>query len=96
MSEQVTTVATRIQRRSQTGMVTSDERDRTIRVQIDYRVRHPKYGKYMRRRTVVHAHDEKNEAHKGDWVEIVECRPISKTKNWRLVRILGTTKTSSQ
>jgi len=70
------------------GVVTSDKRDKTIRVTVSYMVRHPKYGKYIRRRTVLHAHDENNECRNGDQVEVVQCRPISKTKNWRLVRIL--------
>jgi len=70
------------------GVVSSDVRDKTIRVTVAYQVQHPKYGKYLARRTVLHAHDEKNEAHVGDTVEIVECRPISKTKHWRLVNIL--------
>jgi len=70
------------------GVVTSDRRDKTIKVTVTFTVRHPKYGKYMRRRTVLHAHDEKNEAAVGDKVEIMECRPISKTKSWRLLRIL--------
>lgn len=70
------------------GVVTSDKRDKTIRVTVSYMVRHPKYGKYIRRRTVLHAHDENNECRNGDQVEVVQCRPISKTKHWRLVRIL--------
>jgi small subunit ribosomal protein S17 len=70
------------------GVVTSDVRDKTIRVEVAYSMRHPKYGKYLRRRTVLHAHDEKNEARRGDTVEVMECRPISKTKTWRLVRIV--------
>jgi small subunit ribosomal protein S17 len=71
------------------GVVTSDKRDKTIAVTVSYSVRHPKYGKYMRRRTVLHAHDEKNEAATGDKVEIMLCRPLSKTKSWRLVQILA-------
>jgi small subunit ribosomal protein S17 len=55
----------------------------------DRLVRHPKYGKLLRRKTVLHAHDEKNEAKVGDRVEIVECRPISKTKSWRLSRLIS-------
>jgi len=69
-------------------VVTSDRRDKTIRVTVSYTVKHSKYGKYIRRRTVLHAHDERNEAAVGDKVEIMLCRPISKTKSWRLVRIL--------
>lgn len=70
------------------GIVTSDVRDKTIRVDVAYSMRHPKYGRYLRRRTVLHAHDERNEARRGDTVEVMECRPISKTKTWRLVRIV--------
>jgi small subunit ribosomal protein S17 len=51
-------------------------------------MRHPKYGKYLKRRIMLHAHDEKNEAKVGDVVEIMECRPLSKSKSWRLVNIL--------
>jgi small subunit ribosomal protein S17 len=71
-----------------TGVVTSDARHKTIRVTIEYLVRHAKYGKFLRRRTVFHAHDEKNECRIGDKVEIMECRPLSKTKRWRLVRVV--------
>lgn len=70
------------------GMVTSANRDKTIRVTIESTVRHPKYGKYIRRRSHLHAHDEKNECIVGDRVLIMETRPLSKTKNWRLVKIL--------
>lgn len=75
-------------RPSRTGVVTADSRDKTIRVSIDFLDRHEKYGKYLRRSTELHAHDEKNEAHVGDTVEIAECRPVSKTKRWRLVRVV--------
>ncbi|MFQ5804945.1 MAG: 30S ribosomal protein S17 [Phycisphaerae bacterium] len=70
------------------GVVTSHKRDKTIAVTVSYSVKHPKYGKYIRRRTVLHAHDESNAAATGDKVEIVLCRPLSKTKTWRLMRIL--------
>ena len=83
-----TAPAARRPRAVRTGVVTSDARDKTIRITIGFSVRHAKYGKTLRRRTVLHAHDEKNEASVGDTVEVVECRPLSKTKNWRLVRVL--------
>ncbi len=83
-----TTASTRQHRRQMIGLVTSDVRDKTIRVQVDRLVKMPKYGKYLRRYTVLHAHDEKNEARTGDRVEVAECRPISKSKTWRLVRIV--------
>ena len=75
-------------RRVRTGVVESDVRDKTIKVRIDRLMRHPKYGKYLKRRVVLHAHDEKNEAKVGDMVRIEETRPLSKLKNWRLVGIL--------
>src|SRR5271154_3201024 len=70
------------------GVVASDKADKTIKVVVDYQMRHPKYGKYLKRRTVLHAHDEKNEAKEGDTVEITEGRPLSKTKHHRLLGIL--------
>ncbi len=70
------------------GLVESDRRDKTRTVAIRYSVRHPKYGKYIRRATHLHVHDENNESHLGDRVEVAECRPISKTKSWVLVRVL--------
>ena len=71
-----------------TGVVASDKGDKTIKVVVDYQTKHAKYGKYLKRRTVLHAHDEKNEAKEGDTVEITECRPLSKTKHHRLLRIV--------
>ena len=70
------------------GVVTSDRMTKTRRVEIPRLVRHPKYGKYLRRRTVCYVHDEKSESQRGDMVEIVECRPRSKTKRWQLVRVV--------
>jgi len=69
------------------GVVTSDKIAKTRRVEIPRLVRHAKYGKYLRRRTVCFVHDENDESKRGDTVEIVECRPMSKTKRWRLVRV---------
>jgi len=80
--------APRSRRATRVGVVSSAARQKTIKVTFSYLVRHGKYGKFLSRRTVMHAHDEKNEAGLGDVVEVAECRPISKTKNWRLVRIL--------
>ena len=71
------------------GVVTSDKSPKTCRVDVNRLVKHPKYGKYIRRRTVCYVHDEQNEAGLGDTVEIVECRPRSKTKRWELVRIIA-------
>src|SRR5580765_3683635 len=70
------------------GVVGSDKGNKTIKVVVNYQTKHPKYGKYLKRRTVLHAHDEKNEAREGDTVEIAECRPLSKTKHHRLLRIV--------
>ncbi len=71
-----------------TGVVSSNSGSKTIRVTIDYKVRHPKYGKYMRRKTRLAVHDELNQCGAGDTVEIAECRPYSKTKSWRVIRVL--------
>jgi len=71
-----------------TGVVVSTKGDKTIRVRFNFTIKHPKYGKYFRRSTSLHTHDEKNEAQVGDLVEVMACRPISKTKCWRLSRIL--------
>ena len=72
------------------GIVASDKRDKSCKVTINDLTKHKKYGKYIRRRTVLHVHDERNEASLGDRVEIAECRPISKTKSWVLVNVLMT------
>jgi small subunit ribosomal protein S17 len=71
------------------GVVTGDRTDKTRRVEIARLVRHPKYGKYIRRRTVCYVHDENNESRQGDTVEISECRPRSKMKRWELVRVVS-------
>jgi len=78
----------RKQRRVRQGTVVSDKRNKTIKVEVTYLEKHPRYGKYMRKRTVLHAHDETNDAHVGDVVQVMECRPISKTKQWRLLRVV--------
>ena len=74
--------------RTITGVVASDKGDKTIKVVVNYQTKHPKYGKYLKRRTTLHAHDEKNEAKLGDTVEIAECRPMSKTKHHRLLKVV--------
>ena len=71
-----------------TGVVTSKSGDKSLRVTIDYKVKHPKYNKYIRRRTRLAVHDERNVAGVGDTVEIVESRPYSKTKSWRVVQLV--------
>ena len=79
---------TRKEARTLTGVVTSNSGDKSIRVTIEYKVKHPKYGKYIRRRTKLAVHDEGNVSGVGDLVEISECRPYSKTKSWRVVRVV--------
>lgn len=74
--------------RTKVGRVASDRRDKTRKVVVEYLTRVPKYGKYVRRRTVLHVHDPKNEARLGDTVEVAPCRPISKTKSWRMLRVI--------
>ena len=69
------------------GTVVSISGEQSIRVVIDYKVKHPKYGKYIRRRTKLAVHDQNSVGHVGDVVEIAECRPYSKTKSWRLVKV---------
>jgi small subunit ribosomal protein S17 len=71
------------------GVVTGDKASKTRRVEIPRLVRHSKYGKILRRKTVCHVHDETNESHIGDTVEIVESRPRSKLKRWELVRVVA-------
>ena len=82
------TVEPRSQLRTIQGVVASDKGDKTIKVVVNYQTRHAKYGKYLKRRTVLHAHDEANDAREGDTVEIAECRPLSRTKHHRLTRIV--------
>ncbi len=75
-------------RKTEIGVVASDKMNKTRRIEIERLVPHPKYGKYVRHRTVCYAHDEANESHTGDLVEIMETRPLSKMKRWRVVRIV--------
>jgi small subunit ribosomal protein S17 len=74
--------------RTLTGTVTSDKMQKSITVLIERRVKHPKYGKFINRSTKLHVHDENNECGMGDVVIVEQCRPISKTKAWRLVKII--------
>jgi small subunit ribosomal protein S17 len=75
-------------KRTATGTVVSDKMDKSITVLIERRVQHPVYGKIIRRSSKIHAHDEKNSCKVGDVVTVVECRPLSKTKSWRLDSIV--------
>jgi small subunit ribosomal protein S17 len=70
------------------GLVSNRSGEKTIRVVLEYQMKHPKYGKILRRRTIANVHDEGNEAKPGDKVEICECRPMSKTKHWRLLHVI--------
>ena len=79
---------TRSRRKTEIGVVTSDKMNKTRRVEVERLFPHPKYGKFLKRRTVCHAHDEGNTTHVGDIVEIMETRPLSKLKRWRIVRIV--------
>lgn len=78
----------RSRRRVVSGVVTSDRMDKGISVRVERLFKHPKYKKYIRRHSTYHAHDENNECRVGDTVELMECRPLSKLKRWRLVRIV--------
>jgi small subunit ribosomal protein S17 len=80
--------ADRAQLRTIQGVVGSDKGHKTIKVVVSYQTRHEKYGKYLKRRKELHAHDETNDAKLGDSVEIAECLPISKTKHHRLLRVV--------
>lgn len=74
--------------RTRVGVVESDVRQKTRTVIVPFQTRHAKYGKYLRRQTVLQVHDEAGESKRGDTVEIAETRPISKSKRWRLVRVV--------
>ena len=71
-----------------TGKIISDKMDKTVSVAVERKVKHPLYGKYMRRTSKYIAHDEENRCRQGDIVKIEECRPLSKTKSWRLVEVI--------
>jgi small subunit ribosomal protein S17 len=74
--------------RTKTGRVISNKMNKSITVLVERTVKHPLYGKYIRRSTKLHAHDETNKCSEGDLVSIAECKPISKTKSWQLVEVL--------
>ena len=88
MSNPTNETASRKAKGTEVGKVVSDKRDKTCKVVVNYLRKAPKYGKYVRRRTMYQVHDPSNEAHHGDTVEIAPCRPISKTKSWRLVKVV--------
>jgi small subunit ribosomal protein S17 len=72
-----------------TGVVVSRSGDKSVKIAIAYKIKHPKYGKYIRKRTKLGVHDEKNQCGVGDKIEITQCRPISKSKSHRLVKVLA-------
>jgi small subunit ribosomal protein S17 len=80
-------------KRTLTGRVISDKMTKTVTVLVERRVKHPLYGKFVTRTKKYHAHDENGESHEGDVVEIEECRPLSKTKAWRVTRLLEKART---
>ncbi len=91
MAENTTTEAateTRNLRKIKTGVVTSNKMTKTITVAVERKVKHPIYGKFVKKTNRFHAHDEKNECSIGDVVRIMETRPLSKTKRWRLVEVV--------
>jgi small subunit ribosomal protein S17 len=79
---------TRNRRKVRIGVVVSDSRDKTVTVEVPSSVKHPRYDKIVRRSTKLHAHDEANDAHVGDTVRIVETRPLSRQKRWRVVEVV--------
>ena len=81
-------MADRKARKTRTGVVVSDERDKTITVEVTEAIRHAKYSKTVRRRKRLHVHDEANDARVGDTVRVMETRPLSKTKHWRVAEIV--------
>jgi small subunit ribosomal protein S17 len=83
-----TTQPTRSRRRTRQGKIVSDKMDKTVVVAVESRIRHPLYGRIVRRTKRYKAHDEANDFHVGDTVEITECRPLSKDKSWRVSRLI--------
>jgi small subunit ribosomal protein S17 len=88
MSAESSTAAPPAGERTMTGRVVSNKMDKTISVEVERLVKHPQYGKYVRRTTKVLAHDEQNECKEGDTVTITPCRPLSRHKSWKLVRVV--------
>lgn len=88
MEATTTTTVDRNLRKTRIGVVSSNKMDKTITVKVERKIKHPLYGKFLKKTTSFHAHDEKNECSIGDTVKIMESRPLSKTKRWRLVEIV--------
>jgi small subunit ribosomal protein S17 len=85
---ETTTKIERNLRKTKIGIVSSNKMDKTITVKVERKIKHPLYGKFLKKTNSFHAHDEKNECSIGDTVKIMESRPLSKTKRWRLVEII--------
>ncbi|MEO6670398.1 MAG: 30S ribosomal protein S17 [Ferruginibacter sp.] len=88
MEATTTTTVDRNLRKTRVGVVSSNKMDKTITVKVERKIKHPLYGKFLKKTTSFHAHDEKNECSIGDTVKIMESRPMSKTKRWRLVEVV--------
>jgi small subunit ribosomal protein S17 len=88
MTDKTETAVTEEQKRTVTGKVISNKMDKTVSVSVERKVKHPLYGKYLRRSTKIMVHDEDNACNEGDVVTIAECKPLSKNKSWRLVEIV--------
>jgi small subunit ribosomal protein S17 len=85
---ETTTSVVRNLRKTRVGIVSSNKMDKTITVKVERKIKHPLYGKFLKKTTSFHAHDENNECSIGDTVKIMESRPMSKTKRWRLVEVV--------
>ena len=83
-----TQAATAVNKRTVQGVVTSNAGDKSATIMIERKIKHPVYGKYIKRSTKLHIHDETNECNKGDTILVEECRPMSKTKSWKLVKVV--------
>ncbi len=90
--EATTSTLIRNLRKTRMGIVSSNKMDKTITVKVERKIKHPLYGKFLKKTTSFHAHDEKNECSIGDTVKIMECRPLSKLKRWRLVEVIAKVK----
>jgi small subunit ribosomal protein S17 len=88
MTDKTEKAVTQEQQRTLTGKVVSNKMDKTVSVYIERKVKHPLYGKYLRRSTRIMVHDEDNTCNEGDVVSIAECQPLSKNKSWRLVEVV--------
>jgi len=88
MSEAQTTSANDSTQRTITGVVTSNAGDKSATITVERKIKHPLYGKYVKRSTKIRVHDESNECNTGDTIVIEPCRPMSKTKSWRLVKVI--------